>query len=220
VNRNLGLDISEYVLVNWYGVAQCINQMGGIEITIPNETILYYLNSYLTFVNDATGIFAPQLEAPGTYNLMGTQVVAYSRIRYGGVEDEGRANHHREVITKLLEKAKVMFKEGQINTLISVAETGLENVMTNLSMPEIVYLISTITKYQIADNECIPHNYAGGHLLGNYPSKYNVVDPMAPTNLVQEVKDLHAFLFDDLEYEPSDFVKEVSEQIQRDIAGE
>ena len=34
------------------------------------------------FVNEVTGIWAPQLTSPGTYHMTGTQAVAYCRIRY------------------------------------------------------------------------------------------------------------------------------------------
>lgn len=59
INRNLGLDISEYVVVNWYAVATVVNQLGGIDLTIPSEKFLAAFNGYLTAVNDATGIWAP-----------------------------------------------------------------------------------------------------------------------------------------------------------------
>ena len=81
INRNLGLDIDEYVIVNWYDVAMAVNQLGGIELTIPNEKILTYFNNYLDFTNQATGLWAPELHAPGTYVMTGTQVVAFCRIR-------------------------------------------------------------------------------------------------------------------------------------------
>jgi len=220
INRNLGLDITDYVVVNWYGVAVCINQMGGVTLTIPNNNILYYFNSYLTFVNEATGIWAPQLSEPGTYLMTGTQAVAFCRIRYGGYEDQGRSANQREVISQLFQKAKDMLRAGDIGTLLSVAQTGLANVKTNFTMPEIIRMISELDTYNMAGSYSFPVNYVGGSYVGNYPTKYGIVDPMVCTDFAGEVRQLHYFLFDDADYVPSDFVYEISEQMRKDVAGE
>jgi len=220
INRNLGLDITDYVVVNWYGVATCINQMGGVTLTIPNNNILYYFNSYLTFVNKATGIWAPQLSEPGTYLMTGTQAVAFCRIRYGGYEDQGRSANQREVITQLFDKAKGLLRSGDIGTLISVAQTALGNVGTNLTMPEIIRMIAELETYNMDGSYSFPVNYVGGQYLGNYPAKYGIVDPMVCTDFVSEVKQLHYFLFNDDEYEPSDFVYTIAEQMRKDVNGE
>lgn len=219
VNRNLGLDIDEYVIVNWFGVATCINQLGGVEITIPNSTILSYFNAYLTTVNENTGIWAPQLSAPGTYNMSGTQAVAFCRIRYGGYNDTGRTANQREVIEKMLAKAKGMAASGDLTGVLNVAQTGLSNVRTNLTLPEILYTAAEVGDYNIAGSAQFPINYKSGQYLGNYPGKYAVLDPLVATDFVQEVKMLHQFLFDDDYYEPSQFVHEVSYQMYLDANG-
>ncbi len=219
VNRNLGLDIDEYVIVNWYGVATCINQLGGVELTIPNSTILSYFNGYLTAVNENTGIWAPQLSAPGTYNMSGTQAVAFCRIRYGGYNDPGRTANQREVITKMLDKAKGMAKSGDLTGLINVAQTGLSNVKTNLSLPEVIYTAAEIGDYNIVGSAQFPLNYNSGKYLGNYPGKYAVLDPIVATDFNQEVKTLHQFLFGDDNYQTSQFIQEISYQMYLDANG-
>lgn len=219
VNRNLGLDIDEYVIVNWYGVAVAIDQLGGVELTIPDERILYYFNSYLTFTVDAIGIWGQQLTSPGTYLMNGSQAVAFCRIRYGGLNDTGRTSNQREVIMKMMEKAKGMFAEGRINELLSVAETGLSNVKTNLTLPEILYTATEISNFNIVGSQQFPMQYTTSTYLGHYPAKYGVLDPLVANNFEQEVRDLHAFLFDDYYYEPSDFIKNVSYQMYLDSNG-
>lgn len=219
VNRNLGLDIDEYVIVNWYGVATAINQLGGVELTIPNDRILYYFNSYLTFTVDAIGLWGQQLSAPGTYLMNGSQAVAFCRIRYGGYNDDGRTSNQREVIMKMLEKAKGMFNAGQINELLNVAETGLSNVKTNLTLPEILYTATEISDFNIVGSSQFPQEYTTSTYLGHYPAKYNCLDPLVANDFTQEVKNLHAFLFDDYYYEPSDFIKNISYQMYVDSHG-
>ncbi len=219
LNRNLGLDIQEYVCVNWYGVAACINQMGGVELTLENQRLVSYFNGYLTAVCDATGLWGQQLWEPGTYNMNGPQAVAYCRIRYGGYEDEGRANHHREVIQKLFQKAKVMLKNGQVVELIDVAKTGLSNVKTNLNLPEILYMMTELDTYNIGETCNFPFEHVDGEYVGNYYQKYHVTDVMVAPDFAGQVKRLHQFLFNDYEYEPSQFIKDISYQMYLDMNG-
>ena len=220
VNRNLGLDINEFVIVNWYGVATVVNQLGGIDLTIPNETILTYFNSYLDYTNQATGMWAPELPAPGTYHMSGTQVVAFCRIRQGGYNDTGRTENQRVAIQKILERAKQLLYEGQISTLLEVAQTALGNVRTNLKLSEILLMVTRLSEFSIVGTTGFPLSYTTGHVLGHYYSKYGIVDALAANNFEEEVRQLHAFLFDDPNYQCSDFVKTVSYEMYLDRTGQ
>ena len=219
INRNFGLDIGEYITINWYSVATLIDQMGGVELTIPNEEILRYFNGYLTAVNNSTGIWSPQLPSPGTYTMTGTQAVAFCRIRYGGYNDDGRTNNQREVITKLFEKAKLLAKSGDVGTLLTVTQTALSNVKTNLKFPDIIRMLNELDTYKMGGNMKVPQSYETSSYLGNYYVKYHVVDPVVATDFEQEVKNLHQFLYDDVNYVPSDFIKSISQQMYNDRKG-
>ena len=218
INRNLGLDITEYAVVNWYGVATCINQLGGIEMTIPNEFVLSEFNGYLTDVNETTGIWAPQLSAPGTYTMSGTQVVAFCRIRhYYAWADFGRTANQREAIQKIFDKVKQKIAAGEINTILNVVQTGLGNVKTNLRLPDIMFLAMNATKYKMADSQQFPQKLASDVSLAD--EKYHISDCLMANDFAQEVKDLHAFLFDDDYYEPSTFVKNISYEMWKARTG-
>lgn len=219
INRNFGLDIGEYVTINWYSVATVIDQMGGVDLNIPNEQFLRYFNGYLTEVNEVTGIWAPQLTSPGTYHMTGTQAVAYCRIRYVGVNDDGRTENQRVVIQQLFEKAKQLAKGGDIATLLTVGKTALSNVKTNLNPADIIRMIAEVGSYSISGSEKLPVNGVSGKHLGSYYSKYRILDPVVAVNFEQEVRDLHTFLFNDPTYEPSDFVKNISYQMTLDRTG-
>lgn len=222
INRNLGLAIDEYILVNWYGVAVCINEMGGVELTIPDNTMLQYVNSYLHATNMATGLWAPQFSEPGTYTMVGTQAVAYCRVRYGGINDMGRAAHQREVIEKLVLKSKDLAKNGQINTLISTAKLGLSNVRTNIKLPDVLWTLTQLDSYNVAGQMQFPTdgNYVTGHVVGNYYNKYGILDPLVANDFEQEVRKLHEFLYPGQNYEPSDFIKSISYQMKIDRLGQ
>ena len=218
INRNFGLDIDEYITINWYAVANVINQMGGVELTIPNETVLSYFNGYLTEVNETTGIWAPQLQEPGTYLMSGTQAVAFCRIRYGGYNDDGRTEHQREVIAKLFEKAKSMAKNGEIGLLLNIAKEALGTVQTNLKLPDIFRMISELNSYNMGGSTKVPASYETDKYVGNYFVKYHILDPVVATDFQSEVVNLHKFLFNE-DYVPSDFIRNIHEQMYNDRKG-
>ena len=222
INRNLGLDITEYCVVKWGGVCTCIDQLGGIEMTLKDEKMVEDHKGYLRSVCEATGYdYDPEvLWAPGTYLMDGPQVVALCRIRYGGLNDTGRTSNQREAIGKILEKAKEMAKKGEYTKLLNVAETALSNIKTSMTLPEIIFYASDIGRYSMAGSSQFPLHYESRKEVGNYMSKYGIVDPIVANNFEQEVRDLHAFLFPDLEYEPSEFIKEVSRQMYLDRTGQ
>ncbi len=217
-NRNLGLNIREFVVVNWFGVATVVNQLGGIEMELPNNHLfISEFNGYLTAVNDKTGIWAPQIWEPGIYNMSGTQVVAYCRIRHVG-NDWGRAANQRVAIGKILEKAKSIAKQGDFGTLMRVVQTALGNVTTNMKLPDIMYLATNITKYSMGETKQFPETLATTGIK-NLESKYGVSDPLVAADFAEEVRKVHVFLFDDYDYVPSEFIQNISNQLNRDRAG-
>ena len=219
INRNLDLDIDEYVVVDWYGVAVAITQLGGIEMTIPNWDVLKHFWGYHTETMEKTGIVEPWIDQPGTYNMLGTHAVAFCRIRYDGYEDDGRAAHHREVIAKCLDKAKGILAQGDINRLIMVANTALSNCKTNITLPNILYTITQLGTFNMGETRQFPVSYTSGRHLGNYYSKYGAVDVMVANDFAGEVASLHEFLFNDTSYQPSEFIKNISYQMYLDMNG-
>ena len=65
INKNLDLDITEYVTIDFDSVINIVDAMGGVEITVTSA--------------EAGQI--PGISGAGTYNLTGTQALAYGRIR-------------------------------------------------------------------------------------------------------------------------------------------
>ena len=221
LNRNLGLDIGEYVIVNWRGVAQVINNIGGLELTIPNEEILGYFNGYLTFTNKEIDMWAPQIQSPGTYVLTGPQVVAFCRIRYGGYNDFGRTQNQREVIQKTLERVKELLKNGEYNRVIETAQIGLSSVRTNLTLKEVLGTSTQLQQYTITGTAQFPaDDFVTDVYVGNYWSKYGVDWPLVANNFADQVKKLHQFLFNDYDYEPSAAIQNFSYQMHLDILGQ
>lgn len=199
LNENLDLNVTEFVTVNFDAVADAVNALGGVEIDIEANEI-DYLNSYLAETSRVTGLETEQITDTGLQTLDGVQAVAYSRIRYTEGGDYKRAERMRTVIEAMFKKLKTK-SLGEINDL---ADKILPEVYTNLDPDEIIKMAPTVLGYSISDSIGWPYEVKGI----TTDRWYSV-----PVTLESNVKKLHEEAFDEENYEPSEAVKEISEQI-------
>lgn len=183
INKNLDLDITEYVTIDFDSVINIVDAMGGVEITVTSA--------------EAGQI--PGISGAGTYNLTGTQALAYGRIRKIDT-DYARTERMRNVVIKVFEKAKQLSLT-QLNSLI---DQLLPEVTTNISQTEILSYASKIGGYNVTDSFGWPYEVRGYNGVAWYA---------APVNLEANVKKLHEQLFENEEYEVSETVKEISQSI-------
>ncbi|MEG0378269.1 MAG: LCP family protein, partial [Eubacterium sp.] len=52
LNENFDLNISDYVVVNFDCLVDTVDALGGVEVNIADESILYWTNQYIYDVND------------------------------------------------------------------------------------------------------------------------------------------------------------------------
>lgn len=202
LNKNLDLNITEFATVNFDSVAEIINAIGGVNINVTNDE-LQYINRYIDETSNVTGIKSSHIIKAGTQNLDGVQAVAYGRIRYTAGGDYKRTERMRTVLTKVMDKAKKL----SITQLNKLADTILPKVHTNISAGEIFSLLPQLASYTIVDSEGWPNNPKGATIGGVW---YGV-----PVTLESKVKELHESVYGQIDYEVSDTVKEISQEIIR-----
>lgn len=183
INKNLDLDITEYVTINFDSVTSIVDAIGGVQIT----------------VTDAEAKNIPGLTTGGTYNLTGAQALAYGRIRKID-SDYARTERMRNVLEKVFEKAKKM----DVAKLNSLVNELLPKVSTNITQNEIVKMIPKIKDYNVVSSIGWPYE-----VRGITTDRWYAV----PVTLEQNVKKLHEDLFGESDYEVSKEVKEISEKI-------
>lgn len=105
INQNFNLNITRYVTVDFFGLEEIINAMGGIDIDVKEKEIRA-LNSVLRELNnlDKNNRKSPEVTRAGVQTLDGKQAVAFSRIRKVGDGDSERTERQRRVITKMFKK--------------------------------------------------------------------------------------------------------------------
>lgn len=204
LNKNLDLNITDYVTVDFNAVVECIDLLGGIELEIT-DLEAHLLKGYIDEINKLTGNKSEVPSSGGTYILDGVQATSYARIRYTSGDDFKRAERQRTVISKMVEKAQT----SNLKTINAIIDEVFDDVETSFSNTDLIALAAQIFNYQLTGSEGFP--FAKNTItLG---SKGNVV---APCTLESNVVELHKFLYNNEEYVPSLTIKAHSKQIQSD----
>lgn len=147
INQIFGLDISAYATVNFFGMGDIIDAVGGIDIEVTEDEL---------FVEKGLNELVEQHAKPlgknpddykiytaGVHHMNGIQAVAYARIRAvpninGASNDFGRTERQRIVMQKLMEKALSL----DVSALPGLANKLVPYVKTSLTNSELVSLAS------------------------------------------------------------------------------
>lgn len=199
LNKNLDLNIKEFVTVNFDSVSEAVDQLGGVTINITAEEVKY-INGYIDETSKVTGKTSNHITKAGTYNLDGVQAVSYSRIRYTAGGDYKRTERMRTVIEAMFAKLKTK-SIGEINNF---ADKILPCVYTNLSTGDLISLVPNIAKYNISESIGWPYETKGITLDRWYG---------IPVTLESNVTKLHQQAFGESDYTPSETVKNISNSI-------
>lgn len=203
MNKNMDLNITDYVTFNWKAVADAINILGGVDLEI-SKAEFYYINSFITETVQATGIASNHLKKAGMNHLDGVQAVAYGRLRLMDT-DFARTERQRKIISLAFEKAK----KANFSVLNNIMEVVFPQVATSIDMQDITNVALNVTKYHLGENGGFP--FARGD--ANMGKKGACV---IPQTLESNVIQLHQFLFGNENYQVSETVKTISAKIAKD----
>lgn len=130
LNENFGLNIDDYITVNFFSLSKIIDKLGGVEIELDNEEV-NLINQYIKEVESIEGK-VDNLKSSGLVTLNGAQAVAYSRIRYHGNGDYERTERQRTVLSAIVKKVD----NSSLVDLSSLATFAINNTDTSLSIAE------------------------------------------------------------------------------------
>ena len=147
LNENFGMDITDYITVNFEQLAQIIEQMGGIDVEI-NEGERQELNKYV-----APGV--EKVQQTGSVHLNGEQAVSYSRIRKND-NDDMRTGRQRKVMMCLFEKAKEI-SPMQYPSYVKMLMPMMETSMTDSEILQLAPI--AMNKNLILEQDSFPNDY-------------------------------------------------------------
>lgn len=206
LNTNLDLNISDVVTVDFKAVAEVAELLGGIDVEL-SEVEIVHLNSYCVETSRETGMdYTPLPQVAGVHHLNGVQTVAYARIRYTIGNDMRRAARQREVIYKLVDKAK----KTDVATLNKIVDKVFPLIYTSLTKTEILSMGMSMLSYEIEDQAGYPFD----HLMGdNVKKALGGKDVVLPVTLESNAVRLHEFLYPEENYTPSAEIQKYSQWI-------
>lgn len=194
-----------------------IDDLGGLDIPLSYAEI-EHMNNYCVETSKLTGKDYTPIEKPepkpedeeaivGTYHLNGVQATSYCRIRYTASLDMGRTERQRRVLGMLFDKAKI----AGLSSIFKIMDDVFPMVTTSLSKQDILGLIPTLIGYKFTDSTGFPQKFKFSNIKGSI---------IVPTDLENNVVELHKFLYDDQDYTPSSEVVARSNKILEIVGGE
>lgn len=116
----LGTKIDRYAVVDFNGVIELVNLMGGIDVDVPKR------------------MYKPLEKIdlqPGMQHLDGLQALGYMRYRDAKLSDFDRSERQKQVIIQLAEK---MMQPSNLLKITDISGTAMKYLETNLSTHEII----------------------------------------------------------------------------------
>lgn len=201
LNANLDLAISDYITVDFNAMADIINALGGVEVTVTEDEV-NNLNKNLAEQIGISGKYSEGVHEAGTKVLNGQQAVAYSRIRSTGKGDITRTMRQRTVLLGLVNKM-INADSKMISNLIDVS---FSCISTSLTKDEVTSLAKDIADYKITGNIGFPFAYTPMSLDG----KGSVI---VAADLNANVTALHEYLYGTSGYTPSTTASSISTEV-------
>lgn len=202
-----GIKIDYYIKVNFKGVVNLVDALGGIEVDVPQK---------LCTSNSDRGAVVCAL--PGLQTLNGEQALAVSRDRHDLINgDIGRGLNQQLIMQGILNKAKTI---KSVETVANILSTISKNMDTNMTTEQILgfYNIAKtiMTKGLAANSHELIHmqqlfldgsgqmiyDEGMGLVLYNYiPNKYSLADNLEAMKINLGLKE--ATLIKEFSYSPS-----------------
>jgi len=202
VNMCFDLKVTDYVAVNWSALAVAVECIGGIELNLDSAEV-DYINTAVSYHASVIGMPCPDPlvnVGNGTYHLNGAQVVSHCSNRTtGGLDDINRARRQRDVIYASLQKAK----NCSVDTLYLLYNTVMPAIATNIDWTVILDMLLNIKQFNITETTKFPFKCT-------YQSDLRTAYVYCNT-LVDNVVQLHALMYNDANFVPSEKVHEVSD---------
>lgn len=207
LNQNFQLDITDYITVNFFDMAEIVDAFGGVELELSGEEMLEVNRNlwYLGREAEEAGAKAPISESDyftatdgtnnmvdgeykgGKYLLNGAQAVAYSRIRYIGGDGERTGRQH-EVLSGLLKRAK----QRTVFSWPSIVHGVVPHCETSLGIGDMLKLAPFAIGHIEVESRTFPGEDEGAYDTENEAEQY-----VMGFDEELMVQNLHRFIYGD-----------------------
>ena len=188
LNQNFDLNIRDFVTINFYGLEEVVDSLGGITLEVKKNEVKE-INKYIKELCDIDKKKYTPIERSGTQLLNGRQATSFARIRYVGNGDFERTERQRRVMDEIFTKVLA----GGVTQYPKVVDAMLPYVTTSLDKGDIISLGTKFLRSGIRDINQTRFP-VDGYWTDPTIKGISYIQPKMP-----ETKDqLHDFIFEDI----------------------
>jgi LCP family protein required for cell wall assembly len=144
IKQNFGIPINYYVILNWANFIKIVDDLGGIDVTIPEYA---YDPAYSTcqFCSN----YYPVEFVPGTEHMNGDRALEYARIRKSD-NDFKRIERQQIVLRAIIAKAKTLnlLDIGKMKDIYTSYKDSIRTNIPDTQIPGLGLLVQQIDTHQ------------------------------------------------------------------------
>ncbi len=136
-----GISIDYYVKVDFQGVVDLVNAVGGIDVDVEVPSVKSFLakhNNQLCESDSHRNMVNLVCMDTGYQHLNGEQALAYARNRHGYLDGDFARNRHQQVVVEGI--AKNIKNISSVNDFYTILDTIAPNIDTNMQTKEMLSL--------------------------------------------------------------------------------
>ncbi len=142
IERNFGIKIDYWVILDFTGVEEMVNALGGITVTVPSDLVVPYWR-YSDSQDPSTIQYVEFLA--GTQHMTGYEAVAFGRFRGDANGDFGRIRRQQLVLEAAFAR---VFHGGFLENPLGLWNAYNEFVRTNMTKAEMIGLAPLVREVQ------------------------------------------------------------------------
>lgn len=127
IQKNLGISMDKYVVVDFSGFKKVVDKLGGLNMTLTAEEAKYMCS------DKHYGRFPRFSAGAGDYTLTGAEALNYARMRHVSGDDFGRTERQRKTLMQIANQ----LKDSSLSDIYNTVSACMECVSTNMSTSEI-----------------------------------------------------------------------------------
>ena len=182
VEKNFGIKIDKYAVVDFQTFPQIIDTLGGItiDITQPEADYLNALRLTTEF-------------QPGPCHMDGEVALDYARARKLKGDDFGRTQRHRTVLSTVIKQ----FRSANLSQIASTLEQIMPMITTDLTKEERAQMLPNAMEYMRYDVVEYRLPQDGTFRYATYYYKDTPMNVLVIEDMEQARKELRAFIYED-----------------------
>ncbi len=184
IEQNYKVNIDNYASVDFFSMAQIIDILGGVTLTVTEEeaSLADGLIMDMCSLREGLNYQEHQFGSAGTFAADGLMAVGYARIRFTGNNDYERTERQRVVLMQIFDKVRSM-NVTELNAVITKILPLVTHNIDTATVLSLLMQIPSLTGYNIIESR-VPYD-------GLYTSRGEILVP----DMAETISRLHEEIY-------------------------